>query len=169
VANVITGGAGADKFVISGGTSTSTSFTTINDFTASQGDQLVFGSANISVANNGAADSTDTYNPGDGTTTTTVTGKGVATFSGTATLYDTLPEIQAILSDWVTDKGAGTQGTAIFFRLASDTTASYAFIEGGALTDSIVRLVGVPLPSSSTTISTAANGADPSGLSGFGA
>jgi len=168
-ANVITGGAGADKFVISGGTSTSTSFTTINDFTASQGDQLVFGSANISVANNGAADSTDTYNPGDGTTTTTVTGKGVATFSGTATLYDTLPEIQAILSDWVTDKGAGTQGTAIFFRLASDTTASYAFIEGGALTDSIVRLVGVPLPSSSTTISTAANGADPSGLSGFGA
>jgi len=165
-ANVLTGGAGADRFEIAKNTSTASSFTTINDFTASQSDQLIYDSANIAVANKagGATDATSTA----GGVTTTITSKGVATFSvAAASAYDTLAEISTILSAVAGDKGYGA-GTAIFFRLASDSAASYVFIESGAGgTDSIVRLVGIPLPSSSTTITEGTG--DFSGIYGFGA
>jgi len=168
----VTGGGGADVFLIQKGMSTATSFTTINDLKTADGDQLTYAAATTAVVNSsGTSDLTDTITVSSVTTTTTVNNKGVATFSGTATAFDTLSEIVVILDDFMASNSLGnTAGNVIFFRLASDSAAAYAFIENGdaatttaADAGAIVRLVGISLPSSSTTFDTSGTG-----IAGFG-
>jgi len=164
-ANTLTGGSGADTFLFNSGVGESTydSMTTITDFTKSQGDLVNLSGATISLMSTAASYTV-------GSTTVAITAQGAVTFSGTATDFDTLLECAAILSNAaVTQNNAA--GKSAFFRLASDSSASYLYISDNATTgtgDIIIRLVGVGLPTSSDTLSVDTTAGATSGLTGFG-
>jgi len=164
--NTLTGGAGVDTFVFNSGVGESTisNFTTITDFSKTQGDMINLSGATISLMSTAA-----TYTSGN--TTMVFSNKGAVTLSGTATDFDTLSEIAVLLSSTaVTQNNAA--GKAAFFTLAGDSSASYLYISDNATTgtgDIIIRLVGVGLPTSSDTLSVDSTAGGSSGLVGFGA
>jgi hypothetical protein len=173
--NTMTGGGGADIYIFNVGDSTYDATNTITDFSASQVDKITYGATNITMmgggGTGGAAGTAYTYTSAlTGTPGVSISTRGVATFSGTATAYDTLLEIAAILSE-AANTQAGS-GKAAFFRLASDTAASYLFISDGNTSgtgDTIVRLVGVSTPASGDAITLGTGGdATATGIFGFG-
>jgi len=73
----------------------------------------------------------------------------VATFTGTATGYDSLAKKVGILSQY-----NQADGTYVFF---SDSGKTYMFISGGqtaATDDTVIELVGVALPGTPTSVGT---------------
>jgi len=162
--NTLTGGGGADVFYFQRGESTYDVFNTITDFTASQSDVINYGGSAVALMGSGGTAGTAYTYTSSGGVSVSVSAKSVATFTGTATLFDTLLEIAAILSETANTSNTG-EGRAAFFRLASDSAASYLFISDGTTAngtgDVIIRLTGVALPSTETFVTT-------TGLSGFG-
>lgn len=171
--NVLTGNGGADIFLFNVGDSIHSSVNTITDLSKSQIDKITYGGADITLMNDGTA-----YSFTSGTTTVSVSAKGVATFAGTAADFDTIIEIAALLGGAANVNASSTAqsgiGEAAFFRLASDSTATYLFISdgvtGAGTGDTIIKLTGVSIPTAEDTISLGTNGdATATGIFGFGA
>jgi len=153
-ADTLTGGAGNDVFVYNIGDSTHTTFDTITDFKS--GDAISWGGGAIAKASAIAA---------VGTTAPAITALGIADFSNmtSASAYDTLTEKVGLIN-----ARTATAGHLVLFQHAGDT---YAFIDTdneAVKTDYtdydgiVIKLTGVPLPSSDTVTTGS------TGLVGFG-
>ena len=157
--NTLTGGAGKDTFVFNLGDSTINNVNTITDFSLTDVDQIVYGQANIVMLKSSSSTTPMTY-----TSATTgiaggiisVNSLGVASFSGTSTAIATLAQKALLLTEsgmhtstsGATTSGQLSAGDSVLFQ---DSGNTYLYIDGGngtaATTDTIVKLVGVALPS----------------------
>ena len=165
--NVLTGGAGVDEFVFEYNHSGYTAINEITDFTSE--DYITFGGASIDAMISAAVTATPSS---DGTTygstvgyggSVSVSTLGVATFTGTATAYDTIYEKMSLINDALND----TAGSAAFFAHSGTT---YLFIGAGAAStaDIVVKLTGLAIPTASYTEDVSTDGT-PSGLTAIGA
>jgi len=156
-ADTMTGGAGTDVFRFEASDSSYLAYDTIVDLTSA--DRVVFGGADVALA--------AVVNSG---TNARINAKGVVSFAElSASAYDTFAEKCELIDDVV-----AVAGEVAFFAHGSDT---YMFIEtataagaGTGTNDIVVKLTGVILPTSATTISTGTSGdATATGIYGFGA
>ena len=125
-ANVLSGGAGADAFFFNSGESTATSVNTITDLGST--DIIYFGGATATIQTAAIT-----------ATNVSISTKGVATFTGTATLYDTLAEKMDLIDAQV------ASGKIVFFTHESNT---YMMVDANSSTvggDVVVLLTGVQL------------------------
>jgi hypothetical protein len=162
--NKLTGGDGADEFIFEYAQSPYTAINEITDYKSE--DYITFGGANID-----ATPTAGTATPSsDGTTygstvgygaTVTLTALGVATFTGTATAYDSIYEKISLINLFYSDAA----GKGAFF---SDSGTTYLYIGTGtdSAADIVVKLTGVALPTAAFTEDTAGN---TSGLTAIGA
>jgi len=149
--NILSGGDGVDYFWFNDGQSLQATANTITDF--ENEDVIKYSGATI-----------DLVAVLSGTNVST-TAAGIASFTGTATLYDTLQEKMDLLSALVGDITGDTttgKGNAAFFAHEGTT---YAFIESGTTSDLLIKLTGIALPTAATDNGTGAA----TGLSGSGA
>lgn len=149
--NVLTGGAGADTFLFNDGESLYTAVNEITDLGAT--DQIVWGGANLSKASavtTATASGSDAGGVTGASASYEISSYGVATFTGTASGYDTFAEKCGILSV----AAGSTDGKFVYFQHDSVT---YMFISGGTTTglsdDAVIKLTGVALPSSTVDTS----------------
>lgn len=138
-ANVLAGGAGADAFVFNSGDSTATSVNTIQDLGAT--DVIYYGGAVATIQTVAVTNQTNVE----------ISDKGIATFKGTATAYDTLVEKMTLID------AAVASGKIVFF---SHDGSTYLMVDTGSATDGadvVVKLTGIQLTAAEAT-SVATNG-----------
>jgi hypothetical protein len=159
-ANILTGGAGADVFFFNNGESVYTAINQITDLGST--DVIVFDTAAMSLVTRSSVDSgADAGTITGARATVSISSAGVATFTGTATGYDTLNEKIGALSA-VMASGGGAGGN---YALFSDSGKTYIILSDNAASvagDAVIELVGIALPS------TAPSAGSSTGITGIG-